>query len=94
MCITMCKKSGYLVQNLLLVHNKYTLDELSLIDIVSNWGFVQYLLTTFNKLIHRLISFTIGIISTYTLNPQELLLLLLSIKLNIINKTVKKGRLN
>ena len=94
MCITMCKKSGYLVQNLLLVHNKYTLDELSLIDIVSNWGFVQYLLATFNKLIHRLISFTTGIISTYTLNPQELLLLLLSIKLNIINKTVKKGRLN
>ena len=80
------------MQNLLLVHNKYTLDELSLIDIVSNWGFVQYLLATFNKLIHRLISFTIGIISTYTLNPQELLLL--SIKLNIINKTVKKGRLN
>ena len=82
------------MQNLLLVHNKYTLDELSLIDIVSNWGFVQYLLATFNKLIHRLISFTTGIISTYTLNPQELLLLLLSIKLNIINKTVKKGKLN
>ncbi len=90
----MCKDSVYLVQKSLFIHNKLTLDELNNLKSVNNMDVLHNLLFSFHKLIPSAFYLNVGLLKPFTLFPHSLLLLLLSIKLNIINKTVKKGKLN
>jgi len=94
MWISMCKDSVYLVQKSLFIHNKLTLDELNNLESVNNMDVLHNLLISFHKLIPSAFYLYVRLLKSFTLFPHSLLLLLLSIKLNIINKTVKKGKLN
>ncbi len=90
MWISVCIRSGYLVKNLLFIHNKSTIDEFDLLKVVGKWGFIPTLLNFFHRLIPNAFGLYKGLKNSFTHYPQGLLLLLLSIKFNIINKTVKK----
>lgn len=87
MCISVCKTSGYLVKNQLFIHNQFTIDESQNLNIVDNRVFIQTLSKLFHDFIHDTLWLQKSIISRFAHYPQQLLLLLLSIKLNIINKT-------
>ncbi len=87
MWISVCKNSGYLVKNQLFIHNQFTIDELQNLNIVDNWIFIQTLSKLFHDFIHSALGFYESLISRFAHYPHKLLLLLLSIKLNIINKT-------
>ena len=90
MWISMCKNSEYLVKKHTFIHNDSTLDEISISLTVNSGVFIHSLLNFFHKLIHSIFCFFKGIFIAYARFPHKLLLLLLSIKLNIINNTVKK----
>ncbi len=87
MWISMCKNGGYLVKNQLFIHNQFTIDESKNLNTVDNGMFIQTLSKLFNDFIHITFRLYKSLIRFFTHYPQQLLLLLLSIKLNIINKT-------
>ena len=87
MWITMCKNSVYLVKNNDFIHNEFTLDELQKNQTVNIPKVVHNLLFTFQRLIHIVFCFYKSFFEAFARFPQSLLLLLLLIKLNIINKT-------
>ena len=86
----MCKNSVYLVKNNVFIHNFSTLDEWTIINNVEKDELSNIYSATYQNLIHVVFSFYKSIYNAFTRFPHKLLLLLLSIKLNIINKTVKK----
>ena len=90
MWISMCKKSEYLVKNNRFIHNQSTLDENKNVTNVNKVYFISTLYKLFHNFIHALICFNKSILKGFTRFPQQLLLLLLSIKLNIINKTTNE----
>jgi hypothetical protein len=83
----MCKNSVYLVKKTDFIHNKFTLDEFRKIKTVNIPNVVHNLLRSFQRLIPTIFYFYKGIFVTFARFPQQLLLLLLLNKLNIINKT-------
>ena len=86
----MCKNSEYLVKKQQFIHNNSTLDEINFSLTVNCALFIRPLSNFFHKLIHSVFCFIKGFLIAYARFPHKLLLLLLSIKLNIINNTVKK----
>jgi len=87
----MCKNSVYLVKKPSFIHNPSTLDE-NQIGMTVELGLVfKTLCKLFHKLIHSIFCLYKKLISAFTRYPQSLLLLLLSIKLNIINKNQLNG---
>ncbi len=86
----MCAKCGYPVKNHLFIHIKSTIDKVYLLKVVGKWELMPILLNLFHRLIPSVLGLCKGLKGSYTHYPQGLLLLLLSIKFNIINKTVKK----
>lgn len=87
----MCKNSAYLVKKPSFIHNPSTLDEKQL-SVTVEWGLVfKILCKFFHKLIHAKFCFYKKQINGFTRFPQSLLLLLLSIKLNIIIKNQSNG---
>jgi hypothetical protein len=87
MWISMCKNSVYLVKKTEFIHNKFTLDEIDNLETVNNAHVVHNLLFSFHKLIPSAFCLNKGLFKSFARFPHSLLLLLLSIKLNIINKT-------
>lgn len=87
----MCKNSGESVNLIRFIHINFTLDENKILNIVVNWYFVQNFLVVFKIVIHNVFSFYKSVNYIYTAFPHKLLLLLLSIKLNIINKNLRNG---
>lgn len=85
----MCKNSGEAVKRLNIIHIKFTIDRIIIVVIVINVGFIQYLLDVFDKLILCIFSFILSLMYRFTTFPHKLLLLLLSINLNIINKNLR-----
>ena len=83
----MCKTGGYLVKKLIFMHNTSTLDEINNIINVNKVVFMHSLSNVFHNFIHSYFRLHKAQLSSYAQYPQQLLLLLLSIKLNIINKT-------
>lgn len=83
----MCKNSVYLVKKIDFIHNKFTLDELRKIKTVNIPNVVHNLLLSFQRLIPTKFYLNKGFLGAFTRFPQQLLLLLLLNKLNIINKT-------
>ncbi len=91
MWISMCKNSGEFVNIINLIHNKYTLDVDYIFRVVVKGSFIQTF-SAFFKLVFQLVfCFIKSIISIYAMFPHKLLLLLLSINLNIINKNLRNG---
>ena len=66
------------------------IDEINILLTVNCRLFIRSLSHFFHKLIHSVFCFIKSFFGAFTRFPHKLLLLLLSIKLNIINKTVKK----
>ena len=87
MCISVCKTSGYLVKNQLFIHNECTIDESQILNTVDNGMFIQTLSKLFHDFIPQVLWLYKSMIGCFAHYPHKLLLLLLSIKLNIINKT-------
>lgn len=87
--ISMCKNSVYLVKKYHSVHILSTLDEHKNSTLVYIVSFINALCGFLNKVIHGLFGLHKGILSSFARFPHKLLLLLLPIKLNIINKTIK-----
>jgi len=69
------------------IHNKFTLDEFRKIKTVNILNVVHSLLFSFQRLIPTKFYFYKSLYKSFARFPQQLLLLLLSNKLNIINKT-------
>lgn len=92
MWISMCKNSAYLVKKQTFIHNDSTLDEINISLTVNCTLFIRSLSNFFHKLIPNIFCFIKSLFVAYARFPHKLLLLLLSIKLNIINNTVKKWR--
>lgn len=89
MWISMCKDSGESVKIFGFIHIKLTVDYIKNLINVLNRDFIQTLLRFFHKLILSVFGLIISLISTFTAFPHKLLLLLLSINLNIINKNLR-----
>jgi hypothetical protein len=85
MWISMCKNSAYLVKKQTFIHKDSTLDEIEFTITVNYAAFVRALSNFFHKLIHVVFGLIKGLFGSFTRFPHILLLLLLSIKLNIIN---------
>ena len=85
MWISMCKNSAYLVKKQTFIHKDSTLDEIKISTTVNYAPFVRALSNFFHKLIHVIFGLFKGLFGSFTRFPHKLLLLLLSIKLNIIN---------
>ena len=85
----MCKDSGESVKRFNFIHIKLTIDYITNLINVLNRDFIQTLLRFFHKLILSVFGLIISLISTFTVFPHKLLLLLLSINLNIINKNLR-----
>lgn len=83
----MCKNSVYLVKKTNFIHNKFTLDEFRKIKTVNIPNVVHKLLRSFQRLIPTKFCLYKGFFVAFARFPQQLLLLLLLNKLNIINKT-------
>lgn len=84
----MCKNSVYNVGESIFLHNQLTIDVYRIIHTVVITTSLHKILITFSKLILIIKSLTITFLYTITHFPQQLLLLLLFIKLHIINKSL------
>lgn len=89
MWISMCKNSGEFVKRFVFMHIKFTIDRIANLVTVLNWYIIQTLLRLFQKLIQGVFGLLVSLIRTFTVFPHKLLLLLLSINLNIINKNLR-----
>lgn len=87
----MCKKSGEFVNFSIFMHKRFTIDDNIFLATVVNGSFIQLLLSVFKKVLQCVFSLIKSLRMVYTAFPHELLLLLLSINLNIINKNLRNG---
>ena len=90
MWITMCKNSVYLVKKYKFIHKSSTLDEIINFKSVQNSRIINVLCRLFHKVIQAIFGLFKSFLGAFARFPHKLLLLLLPIKLNIINKTIKK----
>ena len=75
------------MKNKLFIHNVSTAQTLNKLSAVDNHIFIQYLSTTYKKVIRSAFCLYKSVLGTFARFPHSLLLLLLFININIIYKT-------